>query len=81
MRAMRDLCSVDYYWYLHEYEVSQVPELLSRERLTIHGLLDHIDGEWDRRSLNAVWKELNTLIGLESILGTWFPPKDSILRA
>ena len=27
MRAMRNLCSVDYYWYIHEYEASKVVEL------------------------------------------------------
>jgi hypothetical protein len=58
MRAMRDLQLVDYSWYLHEYEASQVAELFSREKLRLHGLFEHIDGEWASRYIDAVWRDL-----------------------
>ena len=83
-RTMRVRCVPHLAWhsqYLHEYKATQVAELFSRERLGLYGLLEHINGDWASRSLNAVCQEPNRLVGVESILGTWFPPEDFISRA
>ena len=56
MRVRRDSYLEGNSWYLHKYEVPQVVELLYREVLKYHGLLEHIDNDWGIRYLDVAWK-------------------------
>jgi len=79
MRDQQDSHLEGHSRYFHEYEILKVVQIFSKEVLRPHKLLKHIYSDWDIIFLDVVLKKLNILACSKLILGTWFPPDDSIL--